>query len=90
MRLSPRPAPGPDGCSPHVPQVRLRTYDQLIQPLASQYAGSPLSEAIPMADAFPQPAGLEAFRQRIAAERMLEKQKRESMDTGARKKSFGD
>ena len=72
------------------PQVRLRTYDQLIQPLASQYAGSPLSEAIPLPDAFPQPAGLEAFRQRIAAERLLEKQERESMDTGARKKSFGD
>ncbi|MCH2134349.1 MAG: hypothetical protein MK116_11415 [Phycisphaerales bacterium] len=71
------------------PEMRLRVYDQMIRSLASQYAMSELSQAIPLEEAFSQPPGLEAFRQKIAAERLAEQEAQAGMDVGAKVKSEG-
>ncbi|MEE2906475.1 MAG: hypothetical protein VX527_01445 [Planctomycetota bacterium] len=72
------------------PQLRVRVYDQIIQPLGRQYASSPLSQAMPLEEAFPEPPGLELFRQQIALEREAERAAQESLDVGAKVKSLGN
>jgi hypothetical protein len=56
------------------PQLRLRTYDMLAEPLGEQLMAHPLGRTLVMADAFPEPPGIEAWRQQIALERQLEKE----------------
>jgi len=56
------------------PQLRLRVYDKLSRTLREQLSLHPLSRSLSMSDAFPEPPGLEAWRQRIALERQLEQQ----------------
>ena len=72
------------------PELRVRVYDQLIQPLSQQFAGSPLAQAMTLQEAFPQPPNLEAFRRQMALEREAERDAQESLDTGAKIKSLGD
>ena len=56
------------------PQVRLRTYDRLEAELKRQLGIHPLGRSITMAEGFPEPPGLDAFRQQMARERALEAQ----------------
>ena len=60
------------------PQMRLRIYDTLAEPLQQQLAMHPLGKSLELNDAFPQPPGLEAWRQQIAMERQLEKEAAEA------------
>lgn len=51
------------------PQIRLRTYDKVQRELERQLGLHPLGRSMTMAEAFPEPPGLEAFRQQLALER---------------------
>ena len=59
------------------PQVRLRTYDRLEAELKRQLGIHPLGRSITMAEGFPEPPGLDAFRQQMARERALDAQEAE-------------
>ena len=54
------------------PQIRLRTYDKVESELRRQLSLHPLGRAIAMEEAFPEPPGLEAFRQQMALKRARE------------------
>jgi hypothetical protein len=60
------------------PQLRLRVYDKLARPLGEQLSLHPLSRSLSMGDAFPEPPGLDAWRQQIALERQREQQAAEA------------
>ncbi|MDG2291545.1 MAG: hypothetical protein P8L37_02720, partial [Phycisphaerales bacterium] len=60
------------------PQLRLRVYDKLSSTLREQLSLHPLSRSLSMAGAFPEPPGLDAWRQQIALERQLELQAAEA------------
>ena len=72
------------------PQLRLRVYDQMIRQLSMEYSRSPLSQAIPLEEAFPEPPGLEAFRAQMAMELAAEREAMESLEVGAKQKSLGE
>jgi hypothetical protein len=56
------------------PELRLRSYDMIAPSLSRQFTGNKMSQLMSFDTAFPQPAGLEAYRIRMAAERAQQQQ----------------
>jgi len=55
------------------PQMRVRTFDKLSQTLQQQMGLHPLGRSITFAEAFPEPPGMQAWRQQLALQRQREK-----------------
>jgi hypothetical protein len=53
----------------HEPQLRLRVYDYIRPSIEQQYNTNPLSQRFTLAQVFPTPRGIEAYRVRMAQER---------------------
>ena len=53
--------------------LRPRVYDRIMPIIQDQYAKHPMSQATPLAVAFPEPPGLQAWRRKIAQERARDK-----------------
>ena len=62
------------------PGLRARVYDRMQGRLQGQYARHPLSKIRPFDKAFPKPPGLDAWRQQMANEANLAKQKATTND----------
>ncbi len=61
-------------------------YDQVGPELETEFLATPLAQAFPFAQAFPEPPGMEAYRQAQAAAMQAAEARQKALDVGAEKK----
>ena len=61
-------------------------YDQVGPELETEFLSTPLAQAFPFAQAFPEPPGMEAYRQAQAAAMQAAEARQKALDVGAEKK----